>query len=71
MNPDRPTGGTVMVGIEGGFEHVVGPEHYFAMGDNSRNSWDSRNWGDIPEQNAVGRGVFVWWPFGPHWGFVK
>jgi signal peptidase I len=44
---------------------------YFAMGDNSANSSDSRYWGTVPQENLMGRGLFVYWPFLPHWGFVK
>ena len=48
------------------------PEHgYFAMGDNSFNSYDSRYWGPVPEENVVGRGLFVYWPFNRHWGFIR
>ena len=48
------------------------PEHgYFAMGDNSANSLDSRYWGPVPEENLVGRGLFVYWPFNRHWGLVR
>lgn len=48
------------------------PEHgYFAMGDNSANSLDSRYWGPVPEENLVGRGLFVYWPFNRHWGIVR
>ncbi|MEY2488847.1 MAG: signal peptidase [Verrucomicrobiota bacterium] len=48
------------------------PEHgYFAMGDNSSNSLDSRYWGPVPEENLVGRGLFVYWPFNRHWGLVR
>ena len=48
------------------------PEHnYFAMGDNSYNSSDSRYWGTVPQQNIVGRGLFVYWPFASHWGLIK
>src|SRR5881394_674289 len=47
------------------------PRHtYFAMGDNSYNSFDSRWWGPVPERNLVGRGSFVYWPFIPHCGFI-
>ncbi len=44
---------------------------YFAMGDNSYNSFDSRYWGPVPEPNLVGRGLFVYWPFTWHWGLIR
>jgi signal peptidase I len=49
----------------------VPPHCYFAMGDNSYNSFDSRYWGTVPEQNIAGHGLFVYWPFGSHWGFIR
>jgi signal peptidase I len=48
------------------------PRHgYFALGDNSYNSYDSRYWGPVPEENLVGRGLLVYWPFHPHWGLIR
>jgi len=50
---------------------TVPPHGYFALGDNSYNSYDSRYWGPVPEENLVGRGLFVYWPFNGHWGLIR
>ena len=48
-------------GKEGVVIHVP-PDGYFALGDNSAQSSDSRNWGFVPAKNLVGRAFFIWWP---------
>ena len=44
---------------------------FFALGDNSFNSSDSRYWGVVPEQNVIGRALFVYWPFSKRWGLIR
>lgn len=44
---------------------------YFALGDNSYHSRDSRDWGPVPGQNVAGRGLFVYWPFSSRWGLIR
>ncbi len=47
------------------------PQTYFALGDNSYQSSDSRYWGIVPEQNVAGEGLFVYWPFSKRWGLIR
>ena len=47
---------------------TVEPHRYFAMGDNSANSADSRYWGFVPAKDVVGRPLWVYYPFTNHWG---
>lgn len=49
----------------------LGPHQYWAMGDNSYNSSDSRYWGAVPERNVVGPGLFCYLPFTRHWGPIR
>ena len=50
-------------------------DRYFALGDNSYNSSDSRAWGTVPQENLMGPGFLVYWPFlrdrESHFGLIK
>jgi signal peptidase I len=49
----------------------VDPGHFFAMGDNTVNSADSRYWGELPEDNVIGKSFFVYWPITPRFGWCQ
>jgi signal peptidase I len=49
-------------------EYRVRPHRYLVMGDNTRNSLDSRYWGDFPEENVIGKSSFVYWPITERFG---
>ncbi|HXR08516.1 MAG TPA: signal peptidase I [Candidatus Acidoferrum sp.] len=63
LPPDRP----MPTGFPGYLhsaseEYAVPPNRYWAMGDNTFSSFDSRYWGTVPEQNIIGRSCFIYWP---------
>lgn len=53
-----------------GMEITVPDQCYFALGDNTNNSLDSRMWGAVPHRNIIGRPFNIFWPVSRRWGFV-
>lgn len=49
----------------------LGANEYFAMGDNTHNSRDSRYWGPVPARNLLGPATVVYWPLtSRRWGWI-
>jgi signal peptidase I len=42
---------------------TVPPGYYFVLGDDRKNSDDSRRWGLVPQRYILGRVVLRFWPF--------
>ena len=51
-------------------EFTVPDGAYFALGDNTNNSLDSRFWGVVPHRNVIGRPLNVFWPVSRRWGLT-
>lgn len=47
---------------------VVPPDFFLPLGDNSASSLDGRYWGYVPKADAVGRPLFIYYPFTRRWG---
>jgi signal peptidase I len=45
-----------------GIEITVPPNQFIMIGDNRGHSSDSREWGPVPFENIIGRGLFRYWP---------
>lgn len=50
---------------------TLSAEGYFAMGDNSGNSYDSRGWGEVPRNDVVGPACLILYPFTARAGLAK
>lgn len=57
--------------MSGGAKITVPEKSYWAMGDNSANSLDSRYWGSVPERAVVGKSLIIFYPFSARWGPTK
>lgn len=42
-------------------ELIVPESSYFVLGDNRDDSYDSRYWGFVPQENVVGRPLVIYW----------
>jgi signal peptidase I len=49
----------------------VPADRFFALGDNSPRSQDSRFWGFIPEKDVVGKPLFIYYPLSKRWGLAN
>jgi len=74
MNADRTgkyEGYTYMDRLRKDYRETIPEGHFFAMGDNSDESSDSRRWGFVPEKEVVGKAILIYYPFSRRWGLAE
>jgi signal peptidase I len=54
---------------DGDTAYQIRDNHYFVMGDNTMNSYDSRAWLDFPREKVIGKQCFVFWPITERFGW--
>jgi len=47
-------------------QYTIKQNYYFVLGDNRHNSEDSRFWGFVPENQLMGRAIFIWFSLDPY-----
>jgi signal peptidase I len=47
---------------------TVPEDGFLALGDNSPDSYDGRSWGFVPEEDVIGRPLWIYYPLTRRWG---
>ena len=51
--------------------YTIPKDYFFALGDNSYNSHDSRYFGPVSKGAVIGKPCFIYYPFTKRWGQPK
>ena len=54
-----------------GKTYTIPKDHYYALGDNSYHSHDSRYFGSVNKEAIIGKAWFIYYPFTKRWGAAQ
>ncbi len=53
--------GAIIIDWEPRTEYKIEKDYLFMLGDNIRSSYDSRDWGFLPQENVIGKAMMIYW----------
>ena len=53
-------GGTLYINNVVGDSYTFSQNYFYMLGDNQEDSYDSRNWGLVPESFIIGKAFYIW-----------
>ncbi len=55
------SGNEIIIDGKPSYSYTIGEDYLFMLGDNLKDSYDSRCWGFLPVKNVIGKATLIYW----------